>query len=68
MDITNDGRDDRDLIKSRIRASGGKVVFEALPNGKVEVAPNTDGMDSNTSTLCWARTSFLAATIQLRIS
>ena len=48
MDITNDGRDDRDLIKSRIRASGGKVVFEALPNGQVEVAPNTTGMDSNT--------------------
>ncbi len=48
MDITNDGRDDRDLIKSRIQASGGKVVFEALPDGKAVVAPNTDGMDSNT--------------------
>ena len=48
MDITGDGRDDRELIKSRIRASGGKVVFEAFPNGKSETAPNTDGMDSNT--------------------
>ncbi len=48
MDITNDGRDDRELIKSRIRASGGKVVFEAFPDGKTAVAPQTSGMDSNT--------------------
>lgn len=48
MDITNDGRDDRELIKSRIRSSGGKVVFEALPDGKTAVAPQTNGMDSNT--------------------
>lgn len=48
MDITSDGRDDRELIKSRIRASGGKVVFEALPDGKAQIAPQTNGMDSNT--------------------
>ncbi len=51
MDINNNGRDndgDREMIKARIRASGGKVVFEALPNGKTEIAPQTNGMDSNT--------------------
>ncbi len=49
MDITNDGRDDREVIKANIRAAGGKVIFEALPNGQVVVDPETKGMNSNTA-------------------
>ncbi|MGN6543748.1 MAG: hypothetical protein ACTHK7_01775 [Aureliella sp.] len=44
MDINGDGRDDRDMIKSIIERSGGKVDAEMLPNKTVQ----GPGMDVNT--------------------
>ena len=50
MDITNDGRDDREpdqVAHSCVRLV--KLCSKPLPNGKVEIDPQTKGMNSNTA-------------------
>jgi hypothetical protein len=50
MDIDNDGRDDRDMIKSVIERAGGRVDAELLPNGNVEPKGNVPGKGMNVNT------------------
>ena len=42
MDINNDGRDDRELVKELIRQSGGEIVEEVLPDGRSQGQMSVD--------------------------